>query len=63
MSEQLGWTLEARAFGAPTRRTTLYDLAMRATDWLLLVTLVVLFVVLLALTFRLGFGRSLLRLR
>jgi energy-coupling factor transport system permease protein len=62
MSEQLGWTLEARAFGAPTRRTTLYDLSMRAWDWLLVAVLAVLFVVLLVLTFRFGFGRSLLRL-
>jgi len=62
MSEQLGWTLEARAFGAPTRRTTLYDLHMRTQDWLLLVTLIALFALLLALTLQLGFGRSLLRL-
>ena len=62
MSEQLGWTLEARGFGAPTRRTTLYDLSMRSIDWLLCAALVTLFVVLLVLTFRYGFGRSLLRL-
>lgn len=62
MSEQLGWTLEARAFGAPVRRTTLYDLAMRPLDWLLLGLLLALFATLLALTIRSGFGDSLLRI-
>jgi energy-coupling factor transport system permease protein len=61
MSEQLGWTLEARAFGAPVRRTTLYDLAMSPRDWLLLVLLLVLFAVLFLLTFQAGLGDSLLR--
>jgi energy-coupling factor transport system permease protein len=62
MSEQLSWTLEARGFGAPTRRTTLSDLSMRAIDWLLFAALFALFVVSLVLTFQHSFGRSLLRL-
>jgi len=62
MSEQLSWTLEARGFGAPTRRTTLYDLSMRVSDWLLFIGLVALFALLLLLTFLHGFGRPLLRL-
>ncbi|MGA7672363.1 MAG: energy-coupling factor transporter transmembrane component T [Nitrolancea sp.] len=60
MSEQLSWTLEARAFGAPVKRTTLHDLSMRAFDWLLLGALVAIFAALLGLTFWLGFGRHLL---
>jgi energy-coupling factor transport system permease protein len=59
MSEQLSWTLEARGFGAPVRRTTLHDLAMRGTDWLLLTLAVLLDGTLLALTLWLGLGRSL----
>ncbi len=61
MSEQLSWTLEARAFGAPVKRTTLHDLAMRPVDWLLFGALVAAFAALLALTFWLGFGRELVR--
>lgn len=58
MSEQLGWTLEARAFGAPVRRTTLRDLAMRPEDWALLAALLVGGAALLALTFSAGLGRD-----
>ncbi|MDI3339689.1 MAG: energy-coupling factor transporter transmembrane component T, partial [Sphaerobacter sp.] len=61
LSEQLGWTLEARAFGAPVRRTTLHDLAMRPRDWLLLALIVGGAGVLLWLTLAAGLGRALLR--
>lgn len=60
MSEQLSWTLEARAFGAPVKRTTLHDLSMRAVDWVWLIAIMVGFGGLLALTFWLGFGRQLI---
>lgn len=59
MSEQLSWTLEARAFGAPVKRTTLRDLAMRPADWVVLAVIVVAFGALLIITFWLGFGREL----
>ncbi len=62
MSEQLGWTLEARAFGAPVKRTTLHDLEMSSADWAIFVTLLVVFGLLLAITFWIGFGRELIRL-
>lgn len=60
MSEQLSWTLEARAFGAPVKRTTLHDLSMRPVDWAVLAVIVAGFASLLALTFWLGFGRQLI---
>ncbi len=62
MSEQLSWTLEARAFGAPVKRTTLHDLEMHSFDWAIFVTLLVGFVLLLAVTFWFGFGRQLITL-
>src|SRR5690606_2062351 len=60
LSEQLGWTLEARAFGAPVPRTTLHDLAMRPVDWLLLVLVAGGAGVLLWLSLTAGLGRGLL---
>ncbi len=62
MSEQLSWTLEARAFGAPVKRTTLHDLSMRPVDWLVFVAIAGGFAGLLAATFWLGFGRQLVAL-
>jgi energy-coupling factor transport system permease protein len=61
MSEQLGWTLEARAFGAPVRRTTLRDLQMRPVDWLLLIAIAVVLGGLLGLTLAAGLGGDVLR--
>jgi energy-coupling factor transport system permease protein len=62
MSEQLSWTLEARAFGAPVKRTTLHDLSMRTVDWMVLTAIVAGFALLLMATFWLGFGRQLMPL-
>ena len=59
MSDQLGWTLEARAFGAPVRRTTLRDIAMRPGDWLLLAGVALAGVALLVLTLAGHVGRAL----
>jgi energy-coupling factor transport system permease protein len=59
MTEQLSWTLEARAFGAPVRRTTLRALAMRRADWLLLGAVALVGGLLLILTLSTGLGRSL----
>jgi energy-coupling factor transport system permease protein len=61
MSEQLSWTLEARAFGAPVKRTVMHDLSMRFSDWAVFAAIFAGFVLLLALTFWLGFGRDLIR--
>ncbi|HLI50677.1 MAG TPA: energy-coupling factor transporter transmembrane component T [Thermomicrobiaceae bacterium] len=59
MSEQLGWTLEARGFGAPVRRTVLHELEMRPIDWLLLGIVVVALGGLLYLALFAGVGRGL----
>lgn len=59
MSEQLSWTLEARAFGAPVKRTTLRDLSMRVADWLILAGMLAAFTLLFVLTIGAGFGRTL----
>lgn len=59
MSEQLGWTLAARGVGAPVRRTTLRDLAMRPADWLALAAGLMTWIVLLWLTLVEGLGRAL----
>lgn len=62
MSEQLGWTLASRAFGAPVRRTTLHDLAMRPLDWIVLLVVILGLGGLLALSWSMGLGRDLLEL-
>jgi energy-coupling factor transporter transmembrane protein EcfT len=58
MSEQLSWTLEARAFGYRRERTVLRDLRMRAVDWTVLIVLVLAFAMLMTLTISVELGRS-----
>jgi energy-coupling factor transport system permease protein len=58
MSEQLAWTLEARAFGYTSQRTVLRDLEMTRTDWVVFTALTIAFAVLLFLTITTGLGRD-----
>lgn len=58
MSEQLAWTLEARAFGYTRDRTVLRDLRMSRLDWAVLTVLALAFIVLLILTLFSGWGRA-----
>lgn len=60
MSEQLAWTLEARAFGATRHRTSLRDLKMRGVDWLVLIVTISGFIALLWVSFSTGTGREVL---
>lgn len=58
-TEQLAMTLESRAFGARRQRTVLHDIRMAASDWTILVTILVITAALTYATFALGFGRDL----
>jgi energy-coupling factor transporter transmembrane protein EcfT len=58
MSEQLAWTLEARAFGYTKQRTVLRDLRMTTADWITLALFAIIFFTLLYLTITTGLGRD-----
>jgi energy-coupling factor transport system permease protein len=60
-SEQLAMTLESRGFGALKQRTTLRDLRMRLTDWIVLAGVLAGAALVVWLAFAQGVGRELLR--
>jgi energy-coupling factor transport system permease protein len=58
LSDQLGLALAARGLGYPARRTTLRDIHLSRTDWLVLGLVTLAFGGLLALRYTLGFGAA-----
>lgn len=58
LSDNLGLALAARGLNYPARRTVLYDIRFRPSDWLAVVVLTLAFGGLVALRFALGFGAA-----
>ena len=56
LSDRLGLVLAARGLGYPARRSTLYSLYFRASDWLTIFMATALFAVMLTLRYVLGLG-------
>ncbi len=58
LSDNLGLALAARGLNYPARRTVLYDIRFRASDWLAVALVTLAFGGLVTLRFALGFGAA-----